>query len=239
MGLRHGFRDAKDRREEARVKRFVGQLGPSSYQAAERSWATLMQILGVDWCRFFAAKWRLDDGYFKPGDIARRPRSAEEIADALDMKLDLVRQIDSAMVNAIGDTFMRSEDWGNLITVPVDEAQNWWDKQYGNSFLPDGWLIPSPAQDFAMSRLKRSGVKAAIARAGLSSEIADAVLDEWARLSRVTVRVAGGSPGLSCHAHGRRVAERLVAVLKESGADAEFRADTGSVYASLRLQPKP
>ena len=130
MGLRHRLRDSKGRLGQARIDKAMRQLGAMATQASPRRWASLNEILGEDLFFFIATKWRLTENEWAPGEAPRRPRSAEEIASHLGKSVEVVRKVDADTVRlfASDPQLASMPDWGGIMTVPVDEAQEWWDR---------------------------------------------------------------------------------------------------------------
>jgi hypothetical protein len=240
LGLRHLLRDLVARYESYRARQTMRGFAPALHEATNRRWSDLREILGTKLFNVLAAKWRLGVGDWHPGDIPRRPRTAEEMALLLGTTPEEVREIDQSMVEifAANEDLRSMPDWGELATVPIESAQAWWDEHYGSTFMPDGGFIPGMPQDFEERYLRKAQVDDAIRRAALSPPVGDALKFAWERTSDVGIVVHRGKPRVFCTVHDAATGERLVHEFGVTGLQAEYHPETGTVVAFPRTTGK-
>jgi hypothetical protein len=114
----------------------MAAAAPTLWKAARERWQSFLATLDAGELSFLEAKWRLSDGGWEPGDIVRRPRSADELSELLDIDASQVRDIDARMVARFAGSWQ--DPWWDYLHVPIDGAAAWWDRVYGPRFRPDG-----------------------------------------------------------------------------------------------------
>jgi hypothetical protein len=202
-------------------------IGTAAHEASVRRWSALREMLGEELFPFVATKWRLTDNDWSPGDIPHRPRSAEEIATRLGYSVEKVRDIDAEVVAIFRKPELaKMPDWGEMMTVPVDEAQAWWDEHYADTFLPNGQLPPRPASDFRVEHVRKGQLEAVAGRAAVPMAVVDALRQAWPSISAVQVEIWRGRPHVSCNAYDPKIAERLASVMETAGAETKYGADS-------------
>jgi hypothetical protein len=140
------WKDSRNRRQLERTRRV---LGPSLQAAEQARWRSMVSMLPPAIYQFVEVKWRLPS-WFEGGNPPR-PRSAQEVADMTGDPVGGIRLIDWDTID-----YFRASRRGNFLvpsflTVPIDEAQAWWDRQHSWLLYPNGSRKPEGEQGPAPS----------------------------------------------------------------------------------------
>jgi len=123
--------------QEWRAKRSFAAIAPVFSQASQMRWERSADAMGPRIYRILEAKWRFPPGWDGGNGYPPRPRSAQELADELGWDVETVRKMDWELVDMFRDWRRHDPYFQSFLTVPIDAAQEWWDREYGWLFTPD------------------------------------------------------------------------------------------------------
>jgi hypothetical protein len=107
----------------------------------QRVAAALFDAMGEGGADFLDRKWRLSESKWTPERPVPRPASAQEIAGTLGVDVADVRGMDEQVLE-MAAVYRKHNDYArlmfDLLAVPIDEAQSWWDRGPGRFSNPDG-----------------------------------------------------------------------------------------------------
>jgi hypothetical protein len=120
-------------------------IGAAAFRADLDRWKQVEEASGQVGTRRLMLKWNMDRFTYRPGDPPPRPRSLSEwtaMLGVLEEDTDAVREYDARMVET-WEELVADSYFPELLCVPIDDAQGWWDSRYSQYVNADGTIKPA------------------------------------------------------------------------------------------------
>jgi hypothetical protein len=131
------IRSLISRWQDRRAARSIDAIAPVLSQVSQSRWQRMEDAIGPRVYRILEVKWRFPPGWDGGNGYPPRPRSAQELADELGWDVKRAREMDWELVDMFRDARRHDPYFPSFLTVPIDAAQEWWDREHGWLFTPD------------------------------------------------------------------------------------------------------
>jgi hypothetical protein len=121
-----------------RARRSFNTIAPVLKQVSQSRWQQMADAMGPEIYSFLRAEWRFPSMWDGGNGYPPRPRSATELADHLGSDVEMTREIDWEIVDMFRSARRHDPYVDDFLTVPIDAAQEWWDRWFGWLLMPDG-----------------------------------------------------------------------------------------------------